>query len=161
MCTMQNYAKQHEDFILAASYIAKERDKIVSAKIDLKDFWAMTLQVMMEYIKLGEIGTGAKKRKTSPSLATLCLKIVSKNNAQDMTPEQCSSFYDYIMSRKDDMISFDRASLIKSMSDVPGFTQEHLKGALELSLTDLDCLKVKDLSHLLLAYFTQPGIFTT
>jgi len=87
MCTMQNYAKQHEDFILAASYIAKERDKIVSGKIDLKDFWAMALQVMMDYIQLAEVGTGQKKRKTSPSLATLCLKIVSKNNAHEMTPE--------------------------------------------------------------------------
>lgn len=47
---MQNYAKQHEDFILAASYIAKERDKIVSAKIDLKEFWTMTLQVLIDYI---------------------------------------------------------------------------------------------------------------
>jgi hypothetical protein len=58
------------------------------------------------------------------------------------------------------MITFDKASLIKSMSDVPGFTLAHLKGALELSLTDLKSLQVKDLSHLLLAYFTQPALFT-
>jgi len=64
------------------------------------------------------------------------------------------------MSRKDDLISFDRASLIKSMSDIPAFTDTQLNGALGLSLADTDSLKVKDLSHLLLAYFTQPNLFT-
>lgn len=71
-----------------------------------------------------------------------------------MTQEQCSIFYDYIMNRKEDLISFDRASLMKSMSDIPGFSEAQLQGALELSMTDTDSLKVKDLSHLLLAYFT-------
>ncbi len=95
MCTMQNYGSitnmQHEDFILAASYIAKDRDKISSDKIDLRDFWAMTLNILMDYIALPnqeqrEQGSQKKSRKnTSPSLATLCLKLVSKNNATEMT----------------------------------------------------------------------------
>jgi hypothetical protein len=56
MCSMQNYGnlanRSHEDFILAASYIAKDRDKIASDKIDLREFWDMTLDIMMDYISL-------------------------------------------------------------------------------------------------------------
>jgi hypothetical protein len=51
----------------------------------------MTLNILMDYIALPnqeqrEQGSQKKSRKnTSPSLATLCLKLVSKNNATEMT----------------------------------------------------------------------------
>lgn len=57
MCSMQNYGaaanRSHEDFILAASYIAKDRDKIAQDKIDMREFWDMTLEIMMDYLSIG------------------------------------------------------------------------------------------------------------
>ncbi len=67
MCALQNYASegniQHEDFILAATYIGKDRDRQLADKT----FWVRTVEVLMSYIRTDE----------NPSLACLCLKLVA------------------------------------------------------------------------------------
>jgi hypothetical protein len=64
MCAKQNYGapgpnRSHEDFILAASYIAKDRDKNIS--IDDGEFWDLAVDVLMEYISISE-STGIENR---------------------------------------------------------------------------------------------------
>ena len=45
-CTMMNYALSPEDFILAASYLSKDRDR---RDIDL-NFWELAIKILMGYI---------------------------------------------------------------------------------------------------------------
>jgi hypothetical protein len=67
-CVKQNYASegniQHEDFILAATSIAKDRDR----NLGDKQFWELAVTVLMDFINI---------EKSKPSLAALCLKIIS------------------------------------------------------------------------------------
>lgn len=102
-CVVQNYASEgnikHEDFILAATSVAKDRDK----QLTDKTFWELTIRVMMEYIQKDEAVTeddldndyrlDEKKKnvrdrtshKSNPSLAALCLKLISQNIAEAMS----------------------------------------------------------------------------
>jgi len=101
MCVVQNYGSEgnikHEDFILAATSIAKDRDK----QLTDKSFWDLAVRIMMEYISKEEtvtdedldndyklddnkkkgVGRGSnlsnERRKSNPSLAALCLKLIS------------------------------------------------------------------------------------
>ncbi len=94
-CVIQNYGSEgnikHEDFILAATSVAKDRDK----QLTDKSFWELTVRVLMDYIKKDEAITDEdldndyrlddKKKsvrertsqKSNPSLAALCLKLIS------------------------------------------------------------------------------------
>lgn len=94
-CIVQNYGSEgnikHEDFILAATSVAKDRDK----QLTDKSFWELAVRVMMEYIQKDEAITDddldndyrldEKKKsvryrsgqKSNPSLAALCLKLIS------------------------------------------------------------------------------------
>jgi len=50
-CVVQNYGSEgnikHEDFILAATSVAKDRDK----QLTDKSFWELAVRVLMEYIQ--------------------------------------------------------------------------------------------------------------
>jgi hypothetical protein len=49
-CVVQNYGSEgnikHEDFILAATSVAKDRDK----QLNEKDFWELAVKILMDYI---------------------------------------------------------------------------------------------------------------
>lgn len=75
-----------------------------------------------------------------------------------MTEEQCQTYFDYISSRKDELNSFDATSLLKCMADIPNFKREHLEQVLAWSLERLDDLQLKELNHIMLAYFTKPSL---
>ena len=139
-CVVQNYASEgnikHEDFILAATSVSKDRDK----QLTDKTFWELAVKVMMEYIskddaiteddldndyRLDDKNKSSRDRttqKSNPSLAALCLKLISQNIAEAMSQEQSKTFFDYIMRRSVELNSFDRTSLLKSMTDIKTFT---------------------------------------
>ena len=103
------------------------------------------------------------KKMSSPSLAVLCLKLISQNIAEAMTNEQSKTFFDYINRRSAELNDFDRTSLLKSMTDIKSFTFTHRTKVLEEIFKSLnkDILpQLKDLNHILLAYFAEPSIFT-
>jgi hypothetical protein len=94
-CVVQNYGSEgnikHEDFILAATSVAKDRDK----QLTDKSFWELAVRVMMEYIQKDDAITDEdfdndyrlddkrksvrdrSSQKSNPSLAALCLKLIS------------------------------------------------------------------------------------
>ena len=80
-----------------------------------------------------------------------------------MSPEQCRTFFDYIMRRSSELNDFDRTSLLKSMTDLNSFTFNQRTSILEEIFKSLDKFtglpQLKDLNHILLAYFTEPSIF--
>lgn len=46
------------------------------------------------------------------------------------------------------------------MADIPNFKPDHLTTILDMSMSKIGELKVKDINHILLAYFTRPELFT-
>ena len=57
---------QHEDFILAANYLSKDRDNA----LDDSDFWHLTQSIALDYLS---------SKKPDPSLVILSLKLISNN----------------------------------------------------------------------------------
>lgn len=76
-----------------------------------------------------------------------------------MSVDQCQDFFSYIMKKKEELIDFDRASLLKSMADIPNFKDDQIKQVIELSMTHLERLHLKDLTHIILGYVTTPPLY--
>jgi len=77
-----------------------------------------------------------------------------------MNSEECEEFFNYIISREKELNNLDRTSLLKSMADIPFFKLNHQKTILETIFSKMDTLQLRDLNHILLAYFTQPVLLT-
>ena len=67
------------------------------------------------------------KSESNPSLVTLYVKIMSSYMDLEVTNKQCEAIYNYFLERKEQLSTFDLASLIKSMSQIKNFTQEQKK----------------------------------
>jgi ATP-dependent exoDNAse (exonuclease V) alpha subunit len=117
-CAIHNYASEgnllHEDFILAANCLGKDRDR----QLEDKKIWETTVNVLMDYIKLTDAETQGSKKPPNPSLAALCLKLISKNYQNGMSEKQCEEFFAFIKKENEKLNHFDRPSLLKSMSDI-------------------------------------------
>lgn len=69
------------------------------------------------------------------------------------------------MRRSSELNDFDRTSLLKSMTDIKTFTFQQRRLMLDQILNALEDpsnkqhYQLKDLNHILLAYFTDPKLF--
>jgi hypothetical protein len=139
-------------------YIAKD-DQTVITDADLDNDYRIDNTNKKSFKR--ETNNNAKK--SNPSLAVLCLKLISQNIAEAMSAEQSKTFFGYIMRRSSDINDFDRTSLLKSMADIKSFTFAQRATIMEEILKSINkgdkLPQLKDLNHILLAYFTEPSIF--
>ena len=138
---------QHEDYILAANYLGKDRDK----KLSDNNFWVHLIKVLLDFIT---------QPTASPSLAVLSLKLIQQNIAGDMTPEECSVLFKFFMHQEARLNEFDRASLFKSMIDISGFSIKDRRQCLtDMVLPRLPTMQLRDLNQVFLSYFQKPQLF--
>ena len=62
------------------------------------------------------------------------------------------------MRRSSELNDFDRTSLLKSMTDIKSFTFQQRRQMLE-EICKKSTYQLKDLNHILLAYYTDPKLF--
>lgn len=63
------------------------------------------------------------------------------------------------MRRSSELNDFDRTSLLKSMTDIKSFTFQQRRQMLDEILNRDAVYQLKDLNHILLAYYTDPKLF--